>query len=191
MTFDDGPDPDSTPHILKLLHAAGTKATFFLLGENTEKYPDLVRQIVNMGHEIGSHSYQHTHAWKSNPFRSVSDLIRGERTIEKFLRLKKSVLFRPPYGKFNLATLMYSLFTRKRIVFWNIDPKDYQQKSGIMVADFVIERISNGGVILLHDGRKNILHSSEVTVSAVKLILEAANKKGIVLKTIKEANIVN
>ncbi len=187
LTFDDGPDPGSTPQILELLNTAGTKATFFLLGENAEKYPDIVRKIVDTGHEIGDHSYRHTHAWKCNPFQSVVDLIRGGRTIEKYRKSKEPILFRPPYGKLNLATLMYTFFARKRMAFWNVDPKDYQQHSGKIVADYVIERISRGSVILLHDGRRNMASSPDVTVSGVRLILEAVIGKGLTLNTLSEA----
>ena len=81
LTFDDGPDPKSTLKILQLLNEANAKATFFVLGKNIELHPELASKIVELGHEIGVHSYRHAHPWKCRPFQSLSDLVRGTNAI--------------------------------------------------------------------------------------------------------------
>jgi peptidoglycan/xylan/chitin deacetylase (PgdA/CDA1 family)/glycosyltransferase involved in cell wall biosynthesis/predicted RNA methylase len=205
LSFDDGPNPEATPMILELLQQYGAKATFFVTGENVEKYPDLIERILEHGHEIAEHSYGHSHPWKSSPWRSWSDLKLGERAIKPYVRSRGLVLFRPPFGKMNLMTLLYVWRTKKQVVFWNIDPKDYQQPSGETVAQFVYDRLAKGAVILLHDGRRNagtdtpaqrdgarlpvsrIGGQTTVTVSAAAALLATARQRGLALATIGTA----
>jgi len=180
LTFDDGPNPDSTPEILKLLKTANAKATFFVLGKNVELYPDIARSIIDHGHEIGEHSYEHLHAWKAGPLKTWRDLVRGERALEvRSLVTRGEVSFRPPFGKLNLATLLYVWLGKKKVAFWNIDPEDYKARSAQEVANHVIRNIKAGDVILLHDGRNNRNDNVSVTITAVGLILDACNNKGL------------
>lgn len=185
LTFDDGPNPDSTPEILGLLQAADVKATFFVMGENAFKYPDIVKKIVDLGHEIGDHSFSHKYPWYCDPYRSLMDIIRGKWAIEKYSKSSEPMLLRPPYGKLNLASLLYVILARRRLAFWNVDPKDYEQDSGENVADFVIKHLFPGKVILLHDGRRK-QNGTIITVTAVKLILENAKKRGLKFTTMSE-----
>ena len=184
LTFDDGPNPDSTPQIVHLLEEFNVKATFFLRGENAEKYPDIVKSIVDMGHEIGHHSFWHTHAWKSGPCQTLSDLVRGKNAIEKYCLSQKTLFFRPPYGKLNLFSLLYILFKRWQLIFWTLDPKDYECESGEKAARFVIDNLSNGSVVLLHDGRRQKNSDPQVTVTTVRLILEYFKKRNVRCATI-------
>lgn len=190
LTFDDGPHPEATPKILELLEKAGVRATFFLLGENVEKHRDIVAKIVSQGHEIGSHGYSHLHPWKSNPYHSLLDLIRGDKIIKQCKTPESTSYFRPPYGKFNLITLLYVLITKKKVVFWNVDPKDYKETLGERVALSVMRTIHPGSIVLLHDGRQEITMSqSQITVYAVELILDFSQKNGLLLKKIGESAI--
>jgi peptidoglycan/xylan/chitin deacetylase (PgdA/CDA1 family) len=175
LTFDDGPCPESTPKILELLQEAGAKATFFLLGENVNKYPSLAAMIVASGHEVGEHSYAHSHPWKSGPFRSIVDLVKGGRAIRKYGLSNNSPMFRPPYGKLNLVTLLYIWLCRKQVAFWAIDPKDYREHSGERVVKSIIGCLCPGSVVLLHDGRRNSNKPPQVTVDALKQLLGMAN----------------
>lgn len=185
LTFDDGPNPDVTPKILELLKGADAKATFFVLGKNVKQYPDIAKSIVENGHEIAEHSYEHLHAWKTGPVRTLRDLVRGERTLKTLLEENRSrVSFRPPFGKLNLVTLLYVLFRRKRIAFWNRDPKDYAANSAQEVANFVIRGLKAGDVILLHDGGNN--RNNSVTTEALSMILEACQRKGLRTSLIRE-----
>ena len=186
LTFDDGPNPETTPEILELLKEADVKATFFLIGNNVQKYPELADQIFLQGHEIGEHSFEHSHAWKSDPIRTAIDLTRGNRTISKYRSPGEKISFRPPYGKVNLITLLYILFSKRRVVFWNVDPKDYGHESSKVVSQYVTHRLLPGSVILLHDGRLNSSSDSNVTVSAVRSILKEAAHRNLRLTSIRE-----
>jgi peptidoglycan/xylan/chitin deacetylase (PgdA/CDA1 family) len=187
LTFDDGPSPESTSAILQLIEDANVKATFFMLGENIEKYPEIAATIVELGHEVGEHSYEHTHPWTSGPIRSLKDLLRGGRIVARYRSSDKPVLFRPPYGKLNLVTLLYTLVLRKRLVFWNVNPRDYEQDSPETVVRYVKERIAPGTVILLHDGRPDPSCSCEATVLALNTILKEIANSGLAAITVGEA----
>lgn len=187
LTFDDGPSPDSTPMILQLLSEAGVRATFFVLGKNARKYPELITLIRSMGHEIGEHGFGHLHAWKANPVEYTTDLIRGGWTIRDYYPPPHVHYFRPPYGKFNLLTLFYAWLGRRKVIFWNVDPRDYEQKSAVQVAQHVIENLAPGRIVLLHDGRIRLDSNPAVTVMALKMILDAAGSRGIRFASLGEA----
>jgi len=133
------------------------------------------------------HGYRHVHAWKRSPFRSLNDVIRGARVLRRYRCSGKPVLFRPAFGKLNILTLFYVLFSRRRLVFWNVDPRDYAQESAEAVFQHVSERLAPGAVILLHDGRRNPSDTADVTVAAVKMILEEAAARGLALRSISGA----
>ena len=175
VTFDDGPNSEITPTVLALLEKAEVVATFFLLGKHVEKHPDIVATIVQSGHEIGEHSYFHSHPWKTGPIGSFIDVLKGGRALKPYIKEGSVRLFRPPYGKLNLVTVLYILLFKKKVVFWDIDPKDYAQNSGEDVAQYVSVRIHDSSVLLLHDGRQNPEeYGAQVTTDALKLILEHA-----------------
>lgn len=172
LTFDDGPDPEFTPKILELLKQYDVQATFFVLGEKVRQYPEIVRQIIAMGHEVGEHGYAHIHAWKSGPVRAAVDLFKARRVLVSIAGPHDIKFFRPPYGKLNLVSLLYAIFFRRKIIFWDIDPRDYQAQDAHDVASYVLKRLKPGSVILLHDGRRT-LSDPIVTVLALQMILEA------------------
>jgi peptidoglycan/xylan/chitin deacetylase (PgdA/CDA1 family) len=172
LTFDDGPDPLSTPQILDILDEFGVKATFFVVGQRAEEHPLIVRSIILRGHEIGEHGYAHLHPWMSWPGKYARELMRSGRAIGNFISHQPHVVFRPPYGKLNLFTLIYVLFTRRRIAFWDIDPRDYENADAKSIADDILKSFDSGSVVLLHDGRIDPgTNGSDLTVQALKLVL--------------------
>ncbi len=190
LTFDDGPDPNATPQILDLLAKYNIKATFFVLGKNVQKYPDLTRSIIEKGHEIGEHSYEHLHAWKSNPLNYWKDLLTAKKLVNHYYQSEKQVLFRPPYGKVNIITLLYTIIYKRKLVFWNLDPGDYEQSISKAVADKVISNLDHGRIILLHDGRyvhNNEVNDPQITIDAVRQILDELIKRKIFFMTVSRA----
>lgn len=188
LTFDDGPCPEATPQILAILKQNGIKATFFLVGEKVVAYPGLTDKILADGHQVGEHSYSHSHPWKCSPWRSAVDLIKGGHVFKRYQVLRQSIYFRPPYGKFNLLTLLYVWITKKQVAFWDIDPQDYRDYSGREIAQKAIAQLHTNSIVLLHDGRNNANDSvNTVTVNATNLILEAAPKNTRRFVTIAEA----
>jgi peptidoglycan/xylan/chitin deacetylase (PgdA/CDA1 family) len=188
LTFDDGPDPSSTPRILDALEAAGAKATFFMLGRNALRHPSLVQKIAESGHEIGEHGFGHCHAWKTGPLRYIADLVQGRRALAEVGGPPAVSLYRPAFGELNLLTLLYLLVGRRRLVMWNVNPRDFEARSGPDVARQVARDVGAGSVILMHDGREDATTDAEVTVEAVKLILRDLKESGLRLTTVSAAS---
>jgi peptidoglycan-N-acetylglucosamine deacetylase len=144
LTFDDGPDPESTPVLLKILSKYNIKAVFFCDGRAAEKYPELVKQIVSEGHLIGNHGYTHPDGWKKSKESYLSDIL----TAEPFTSGK---LFRPPYGHLRLDQYR-KLKEKFRIVFWDIMPYDFDNSFGPDNSLLILrKKIRPGSIIVLHD----------------------------------------
>lgn len=144
FTFDDGPNPGSTTILLNILKEYNAKATFFCLGKNVKKYPELFQEIINEGHTIGNHSYSHCNGL-TTPFEKYINDTEIASTIVK------SNIFRPPYGK---LTLKQYLFLRKKyhIILWDIMTYDFKTET---TPTEIIERITRnalpGSIIVFHD----------------------------------------
>ena len=187
LTFDDGPNPESTPDILALLEGLGVKATFFLIGENIKKYPDLYHKIIKQGHEIGDHGYRHVNACGCLPFCGVVDLIRGSFMIKKNSDVNQTFWLRPPYGKLNLLTLCYVLLCRRKLAFWNIDPRDYLSQPPEQISALVLNKLTRGSVILLHERSFYTNKNMEGNISAIKVIVQEIKKRGYRFAVLSEA----
>ena len=149
LTFDDGPIPESTPFILETLKKYNIKATFFMVGDNVRKYPELYRQIVEAGHRVGNHTFNHIGGFK-HTIKTYS------YNTEKANAYIHSNLFRPPHGWMRLD--QYAWLGRKyRIVMWDLVTRDY---SKWMTAEDVLDNVKhyarNGSIITFHDSLKSI-----------------------------------
>ncbi|MGI9625130.1 MAG: polysaccharide deacetylase family protein, partial [Acidimicrobiales bacterium] len=163
--------------ILELLREHRATATFFLIGERAREHPELVRQICEDGHAIGNHSFSHTHPWKTAPWRSRSDVSRGDSTVRAASSDDRAgeLLFRPPYGKLNVGLLP---FLSRNTSWWSVDPRDYECETGLQVLDRVRPQLQSGEVVLLHDGRLGE-QTGDVTVGAVRELLDYGAANGI------------
>ena len=149
LTFDDGPIPEATPFILKTLAEFGVHATFFMVGDNVRKHPELYDQIVAAGHQVGNHTFNHWGGFKHTT-RSYSE------NVQKANDLIHSHLFRPPHGWMRWE--QYFWVGRKyRIVMWDLVTRDY---SKWMTADDIVANVKryarNGSIITFHDSLKSI-----------------------------------
>jgi len=144
LTFDDGPHPESTPYILDALEKKNIKATFFCLGENLEKYPLLKKQILDNGHLIANHGYNHLSGWSTDTDVYVENALAGAT-------FSGSKLYRPPYGKMTIR--QYRLLNRKfQIVLWTYMPGDFDNSiSKEVIKKKVKEAYSKDEIIVLHD----------------------------------------
>ena len=166
LTFDDGPDPRSTPRILAILRKHHVKATFFVVGRQVEEHPDILRRIVHEGHAIGNHSYDHTDMSYLTPGQIRLELQRTQNAVDKALGYHYQMdLMRPPYGNpyfegsdalpaFRRVVRQEQLFP----VIWTIDPQDYVMDGDPQgVVDNVIRQDKDGRkqdrdeVVLMHD----------------------------------------
>ncbi|MFZ0321225.1 MAG: polysaccharide deacetylase family protein, partial [Candidatus Sulfotelmatobacter sp.] len=102
LTYDDGPSGTLTPQVLDLLRDRGAHATFFMLGQHAQQHPDIVDRVLQEGHDVGCHSDQHLHAWKSVPWEAIADIDAGYERLSSWC--DPNGMFRPPYGKMTLPT---------------------------------------------------------------------------------------
>jgi peptidoglycan/xylan/chitin deacetylase (PgdA/CDA1 family) len=148
LTFDDGPHPEGTPAVLEALGDA--RATFFLVGEQVERRPDLVTRILAAGHEIGVHCQRHRNLLRIGRRAVHEDLERAARVIAEAAG-RQPVLYRPPYGILNSAALAEARTRGWRTLLWSRSGKDWQRRA---TADSIRRRIATleaGDVVLLHD----------------------------------------
>lgn len=149
LTFDDGPIPQSTPFLLETLAKYDIKATFFMVGENVEKYPELYQQIVDAGHQVGNHTFNHLGAFKHWTITYIINTLKANELIH-------SHLFRPPHGIMRHSEY-YWLGKVFRIVMWDVVTRDY---SKWMTAEDILNNVKNytrnGSIITFHDSLKSI-----------------------------------
>ena len=149
ITFDDGPIPESTPFILQTLAEFGVRATFFMVGDNVRKYPELYKQIVAAGHQVGNHTYHHLGGIKHLTKTYIDDVERANDLIG-------SHLFRPPHGCMTHTEFLW-LKRKYRIVMWDLVTRDY---SKWLTADEVYDNVRkyarNGSIITFHDSLRSI-----------------------------------
>jgi peptidoglycan/xylan/chitin deacetylase (PgdA/CDA1 family) len=149
ITFDDGPDPVTTPQILAILEREGVVATFFLVGNRAELYPQLVRSIAAGGHEIGNHTFTHPRLDQMEEEQIRAELAQTTRVLERTAR-KRLRWFRPPYGRFNQMVLDVANQAGLRTAFWSVDSRDWEGHPPDIVSHRVAAGIAPGAIILLH-----------------------------------------
>jgi peptidoglycan/xylan/chitin deacetylase (PgdA/CDA1 family) len=173
LTFDDGPTPVVTPWVLERLDEAGAKATFFCLGRNVDKHPDLLGQILAAGHSVGNHSYSHLKGFRSSVKRYMDD-------IELAGNLINSRLFRPPYGRI-LPAQVKAVLERYDMIMWDVLSIDYNSKlSGERVLRNVTGSVRPGSIIVFHDSEK----ASKNLYYALPRTLDFLREKGYTMKAI-------
>jgi peptidoglycan/xylan/chitin deacetylase (PgdA/CDA1 family) len=184
LTFDDGPIPEVTPFVLDLLREKNIKATFFCVGDNVRKYPEVFKQVVTEGHQIGNHTFNHLQGFK-NSLDYYAD------NVEKADELIKSPFFRPPHGQFSFFH-KWKLRKNYSIILWDLVTRDYNRKlSGEKVFSIVQKYVRNGSVIVFHDSlkaEKNLRYALPKTIDF--LIKEGYKFEVITEDTIKQKSII-
>jgi peptidoglycan/xylan/chitin deacetylase (PgdA/CDA1 family) len=151
LTFDDGPHPEHTPRVLDALTRWGQKATFFVVGREAERYPELILEIEGSGHAIGNHSYSHREPQATPAAALLDDVTRADRLLKSVLRTPPRWT-RPPKGELTVAKLGALWWAGHSIALWNIDPRDYRMTSSQEADAWAFGyRPSHGDVVLLHD----------------------------------------
>jgi peptidoglycan-N-acetylglucosamine deacetylase len=147
LTFDDGPTPSITSQTLDILREYKVKATFFCLGSQVEKHPEIFKRIINEGHAVGNHSYSHLKGWTTKNEQYLEDLRKGEAIIQ-------SNLFRPPYGKIKRSQVN-SLSPQTKIILWDVLPGDFSSKNDVeKIVSNTLNSVEAGSIIVLHDNDK-------------------------------------
>jgi peptidoglycan/xylan/chitin deacetylase (PgdA/CDA1 family) len=178
LTFDDGPSP-MTPEYLRVLQEKGVHATFFLIGKNVQRYPDLAAMITGGGNEIGNHTFSHLDLRKSPLADDVKDILAGQEIIEQETRQKLHLL-RPPGGDLSVPVIRQIQKMGYTIVFWDIDPQDWRESAtpaGII--DNIMSNLRPGAIILLHEGKPG-------TLKALPEIIDDIRRQGYEIGTVSD-----
>lgn len=172
LTFDDGPIPEVTPKVLAILAQYKVKATFFMVGENIDKHPEVFEQVIKAGHSIGNHTYNHLKGWKYSFKEYMAN-------VNKFP--KQTTLFRPPYGKAWLWQ-RYALHKKGyRLIYWDILTRDYDKNvtPEQMLAN-IKQNTRPGSIINFHDSLK----SNERMLTVLPQAIEWLQAQGYTLKAL-------
>lgn len=147
LTFDDGPIPEITPWVLDLLDEFGIKATFFCVGDNVRKHPDIYKMVLDRGHKVGNHTFNHIQGIRTFSKRYIQNSHLASEYID-------SELFRPPHGHMRISQF-FKLRKHYKIVMWDVVTRDYSKR---MTPEQVFENVKkytrNGSVIVFHDSLK-------------------------------------
>lgn len=179
LTFDDGPHPEGTPAVLELLARAGYRATFFMVGEQVERRPELAREVAAQGHAVALHAYRHRLQPRLGSAALEADLDRGLEAIEKATAIRAGY-HRPPYGVYSPAGLQAVRSRGMTPLLWSRWGKDWRRlTTPTRIARRVTEGLSDGDVVLLHDADfYSARHSHRRTVEALRLIIAELKRRG-------------
>ena len=164
ITFDDGPDKKVTPFLINLLAKFNIKATFFIVGSQAKKHPELVKLIINNGHKIGNHSFSHLSGYSTKNNKYLQDVEQAKKYID-------SDIFRPPYGKITPSQIK-SLKKDFKIIMWDIMSWDFKENiSSNKIFRNVMDNVESGSIILFHNNLKsykNLKNSLELILKKLK-----------------------
>lgn len=147
LTFDDGPIPEVTPKILKILESYQALATFFCVGENVMKHPSTYQEVLDFGHSVGNHTFSHINAWKTTSRDYLADVAHCEEFV-------KSRLFRPPYGKIRREQAL-ALAPSYHIILWSVLSWDFDKSfQPSRCLDNAIRYTRPGHIVVFHDSLK-------------------------------------
>jgi len=150
VTFDDGPIPIVTPFVLNILKQYNAKATFFCIGDNVRKHPEVFEQVKQAGHAIGNHTFNHLNGWHTDDETYLDNFLQADELIG-------SKLFRPPYGRIKRSQikLLQEAKPGIKIVMWNVLSADFDAAtSPEKCLDNVVKNVKGGEIVLFHDSLK-------------------------------------
>ena len=174
LSFDDSPTPEFTYWILDLLSSLNIKATFFCVGESSEKYPEIIAAIIKDGHQIGNHTHTHINACYTSTKSYLDEIEKCSKV------LPKTNLFRPPYGKM-YPWQISEIREKYKIVMWDVLSNDFKKNiSSHQIKTNVLNNVKNGSIIVFHDNKK----SEEILKENLQEILLKLKEKGFVFSLI-------
>lgn len=185
LTFDDGPIPEVTPKVLEILNHYGVKATFFMVGENVDKHPEVFEQVVKAGHSVGNHTYNHLKGWSRSQSEYLANITKCQETIEGHMPngypTQALNLFRPPYGKAWLWQRRALVKQGYRLIYWDILTRDYDRHvSPERMLTQIKQEVRRGSIINFHDSLK----SNERMLAVLPQAIEFLQSKGYEIKSL-------
>lgn len=164
LTFDDGPNPEITPFVLDELHKRNLKATFFCVGENVLKYPEIFARIKSEGHQVGNHTYQHENANKVTAENYLNSIEKAETLIQ-------TRIFRPPYGRLS-PRLARKISEKYKIIMWTWLSYDFDNEVSVQeILSKAEKQIKEGDILVLHDNAKIAEKQMELLPSLLDLLI--------------------
>lgn len=189
LTFDDGPDPRYTPRILEILKRYQIKACFFIVGAKARAHPELVRQIAGAGHEIGNHGFKHKIIWLLTPRATTREIMETNRAIEE-LTGQKIRFCRPPWGLFNLFSILYCRLKGLTVVLWTYMSWDWSKKATPeSIAEKALSRARDGAILIFHDSDTTpgaAEGGPDRVVAALPMILDGLQQRGLQVAPLEE-----
>jgi len=154
LTFDDGPTPEITEWVLSKLNEYNAKATFFCIGDNIRKYPEIFQKVINEGHSIGNHTFNHLNGWKTNTNNYIENAMRCDNETRNS-KLETQNLFRPPYGKIKPSQSKILRKLGYKIIMWDVISYDFDATiSKEQCLENVLKNVKSGSIIVFHDSKK-------------------------------------
>lgn len=181
LTFDDGPNPYYTPRVLAILQRYGVKATFFCIGRQVARYPDLVRQEYNDGNLVGNHSWSHANLALLSDTEIESQIKLTSDAIQQATGVRPA-FFRPPYGVVNARVLERLNLLGLTTIIWNDEARDWATPGTSVIVSRILRLASDGAIILMHDGGGD----RSQTLAALPTIISALRASGFKLVTIQQ-----
>ena len=179
LTFDDGPVSDFTPWVLDTLKTYQAKATFFCVGENVKRNPDIYQKIREEDHVIGNHTQNHLQGWKTSTADYIENILKAETQLKEPGRAK---LFRPPHGKIKPGQVHKLKKKGYQIIMWDVLSGDFDQSlSKERCLQATLKNIQNGSIVVFHDSSKSFKNLSYV----LPRVLEHFSKRGFEFKGIE------
>jgi len=186
LTFDDGPNPPYTGQILDILQEYHVPATFFLVGQNVDKYPQLVSRIASEGHQIGNHTYHHVDLLKANRKTITEEIDHTNNSIIAITGIPIHVV-RPPHGFRDPAIMEIMAEHDLKVVEWSVMSRDWTNPGVDVIVDRTVTKVKNGSIILLHDGDGIAGQSPRnQSVEATRRIIQALQAEGYQFVTVDE-----
>jgi peptidoglycan/xylan/chitin deacetylase (PgdA/CDA1 family) len=179
LTFDDGPIPDITPWILDLLKALKIKATFFCVGENITKHKSIFERLINEGHSVGNHTYNHLNGWHIDLSAYSENILKTQSLLDSYgIKFK---LFSPPYGKLKPNQSKFLSEHQYKVIMWDVLSKDYLKTiNSTQVKQNILSNVSSGSIIVCHDNIKSIKNLKLILKDTIIELLD----RGYVLKAL-------
>lgn len=187
LTFDDGPDPDGTPAVLEALDRLGVTATFFMLGEQVARYPQIAAAVVAAGHEAAVHGFSHRNHLSRGPRETARDVARAASVVSAVTGMQP-IWFRPPYGVLTSASVVAARRCGLRPVLWTAWGRDWEDRSPAQVAATVRRQLVPGGTVLLHDSdcTTTVAGSWRATATALPRIVQRADQLGCLIGPLRD-----
>ena len=177
LTFDDGPDPEWTPRVLDALEKEGVKATFFAIGQQAQRLPDLMRRVHDAGHAVGNHTFSHRHPWFMSQRAARAQVRDGAKAISDVLGVQPG-FYRPPHGRERACMSDEAHRCGEQVVLWNVSAIDWGPLGAAEGIEKRLDAVKAGDIVLMHDGQ-NKHNRPDQLIQVLPLFLRKLSDRGL------------